>query len=169
MVFLKKLGSNFSGLFTSDQIRKKTRYSCLLQTFNSSKHGPLTLVLSHARLNKITQSGLIIPLLLGFFKIPAWSHTNTYTPILPPFFVKIIKVAKQISKSWKASTFQQQHSTPNFFGLYRELLPSSLLYGHLLLLQDPGFSQQWRKFLEISSAICSSPIKQVFPLITLSL
>lgn len=90
----------------------KTWCSCLLQTFNSSKYRPLSPVQSHARLNKITQSGLLIPLLLGFFKIPSCSHTNTCTPIHPPFFVKKIKAVKQVLKSLEASTFTSVDSSP---------------------------------------------------------
>lgn len=156
MVFLKKLGSNFSGPFTSDQTRKKTRCSCLLQTFNSSKYGALTLVLSHARLNKITKSGLLIPFLLGFFKIPACSHTNTYTPIHPQFFVKNIKLAKQVLKRWEASAFTSVGCTMNF----SPPLCYMVIY---YFCRAPGFSQQWRMFLEIFSARSSCLIKTGAP------
>lgn len=134
----------------------KNRCSCLLQTFNSSKYGPLSLVLSHGRLNKITQPGLLFPLLLGLRYQHALTPTHTH-PFNPPFFVKNIKAAKQVFKKLGSISI-------HFCRFYCKLLPSSLLHGHLLFVQDPGFSQQWRMFLGISSARCSSSIKQVFPL-----
>lgn len=139
----------------------KNTCSCLLQTFNSSKYGPLSLVLSHGRLNKITQPGLLFPLLLGLRYQHALTPTHTH-PFNPPLFVKNIKAAKQVFKKLRSISI-------HFRRFYCELLPSSLLYGHLLFVQDPGFSQQWRMFLGISSARCSSSIKQVFPLTPSSL
>lgn len=102
-VHISKLSPCFSGLSEkldlifqdlSPVIKhgKKTRCSCLLQTFNSSKYGFLTPVLSHARLNKITKSGLLIPFLLVSLRYQH-AHTPTYThPFIHNSLSKILSL-----------------------------------------------------------------------------
>lgn len=139
----------------------KTRCSCLLQTIKSSRYEPLTLVLSHTRLSDTTEQGLFISSLYYFFFLflkhghgRYLLNTNTRTPIHPPFFVKNLKAAKQILKKPGKAGIQCHRD-------YCGLLPSFLIHGRLLFLQDPGFNQQWRMFLESSTVKCSSSVKQV--------
>lgn len=91
----------------------KNRCSCLLQTFNSSKYGPLSLVLSHGRLNKITQPGLLFPLLLGLRYQHALTPTHTHTHSIHHSLSKILRLPSRYLKSWEASAFTSVGSTAN--------------------------------------------------------